>query len=61
MKRKEKKRKRVTITMQPDLYAEFHRFAESKGWSDDRAGSQLLTACFNGSVYSLVSKHKEGV
>ena len=51
---KELARKRVTVTMSPDLYALFHRFAEEKGWSDDRAGARLIWACFQGSVYSLI-------
>jgi hypothetical protein len=52
MKKTGLKRKRVTVSMEPDLYAAFHRFAESRSLSDDRAGSVLIGACFKGTVYS---------
>lgn len=48
------KRKRVTVTMEPDLYAAFHAFAEKRFLSDDRAGSVLIGACFKGTVYSFL-------
>lgn len=54
MKKVSLKKKRVTITMEPDLYAQFHRFGQSKSWSDDKTGAQLIGACFKGSVYSLL-------
>lgn len=46
MKRVEGKKRRVTILMGTDLYAQFHEFAEQNAWSDARAGLRLITLYF---------------
>lgn len=42
MKRAVPKKKRVTVLLEPGIYARFHLFAVSRAWSDGNAGKILL-------------------
>lgn len=57
MKRAVPKKKRVTVLLEPGVYARFHAFALSRAWSDGNAGKILLC---QGLVASESSARKLG-